>query len=87
MDAGEPSSSGWSISDLTLPFASLTKLREYMINLECVRDSVNDVMINSNMKDDWKDTVRTFDRIVDIDWRNCVRMQDGSAKEKYTELD
>lgn len=82
MDAADSTPSTWSISDLVLPFTTLRQFREYMINLECLRDSVNEVMSSSDMKREWKDTIQKFDRIVDIDFNNCLKIEDLRKQEQ-----
>lgn len=53
-----------------------------MINIECVRDSLNEVMIKSDMKNEWKDTTQRFDRIVDVDWTKCLDIENAAEQEK-----
>lgn len=77
---GAPDGSGWSFSDLITPFAQFAKLKEYMENIECVRNVVNKVMEESDMKWDWKRAIRNFDHIVFVEWKKCTQMEDGPKK-------
>lgn len=47
-----------------------------MNNIECVRNVINDVMENSELKWYWGRTVRDFDHIVFIDWKKCSEIDD-----------
>lgn len=53
-----------------------------MENIECVRNVVNKVMEESDMKWDWRRTIRNFDHIIFVEWKKCISMEDGPKKDQ-----
>lgn len=80
--AGDQNNSKWSFQNRITPFAQFAKLRQYMGNIECVRNVIIDVMENSELKWYWRRTVRDFDNIVFVEWIKCAEIEDETKQKE-----
>lgn len=69
------------ISDLN-PFAAFDKLKDYWVNIKCVRDVISQVMEESEVKEMWTEAKSELNKIVEVEWPRCLGISDKVEQEK-----
>lgn len=64
------------------PFTLFGNFKDFWVNIKCIHRVLNEVMDGSDVDDLWHDTKIKMKAIVDIEWKNCLAMDDSVEQEK-----
>lgn len=71
-----------SLSTILEPERLLGSFEEFWLNFNCIYRVVDKAMDESNVDDLWHDVKIKMNAIIDIEWKNCLRMDDPVEQER-----
>lgn len=60
----------------------VNKLKDYLGNLQCIRDVVSKAVQDSEFKSAWDETKNKIDTLVTVEWKKCLETEGTIEKNK-----
>lgn len=64
------------------PFDVFSSFDDFRTNIQCIYNVVDEVMDESKADDLWHDAKIQLKSIVEVEWQNCLEMDDNAEQEK-----
>lgn len=64
------------------PFHALGDIKEFWVNIKCILRVADDVMEESDIPEMWNRFKTQFKGVVEVEWENCLKIDDGVDQEK-----
>lgn len=66
------------------PFILFGNFKDFWVNIKCIHQVLDEVMDDSDVDDLWHDLKIKMKKIVEIEWKNCLAIDDDAVEqEKY----
>lgn len=86
---GAPSSSATVAETATVgavpklnPFILFGNFKDFWVNIKCIHRVLDEVMNDSHVDDLWHDLKIKMKKIVDIEWKNCLAIDDDAVEQE-----